>query len=47
LPPAPGTFSITTGWPSASRIGSAMMRAMLSAGPPAGNGAITVIGRDG
>jgi hypothetical protein len=47
LPPAPTTFSITTGWPSAARIGSERMRASASEGPPAGNGAIMVIGREG
>jgi hypothetical protein len=47
LPPAPATFSITIGSPSESRIGSDRMRAMVSEGPPAGNGAIRVIGRVG
>ena len=47
LPPAPATFSTTIGWPSAARIGSAMMRAMVSDGPPAGNGAMMVMGREG
>src|SRR6185369_779620 len=47
LPPAPPTFSITTGWPSVSRIRSAMMRAAESVEPPGGNGTIKVSGRDG
>src|SRR5689334_4426360 len=47
LPPAPPTFSITTGWPSFSRIRSAMMRAAASVDPPGGNGTIRVSGRDG
>src|SRR5437868_13530454 len=47
LPPAPPTFSITIGWPSDSRIFSAMMRAAASVEPPGGNGTISVSGRDG
>ena len=46
-PPAPLTFSMTTGWPSAPRIRSAMTRASVSVGPPAGNGTTIVTGRDG
>ncbi len=47
LPPAPATFSMTTGWPSTERIGSERMRAIVSDGPPAGNGAMMVTGRAG
>src|SRR5437764_191948 len=47
LPPAPPTFSITIGWPSCSRIFSAMMRAAASVDPPGGNGTIRVSGREG
>src|SRR5262245_65151540 len=47
LPPAPPTFSITMGWPSVSRIRSAMMRAAASVDPPGGNGTIKVSGREG
>jgi hypothetical protein len=47
LPPAPDTFSTITGWPRATRIRSLMMRAIASAGPPAGNGTTMVIGRAG
>ena len=34
-------------WPSVARMRSAMMRAIVSVGPPAANGTIMVIGRDG
>ena len=47
LPPAPATFSMITVWPSDVRMRSAMMRATVSAGPPAANGTIIVIWRDG
>jgi hypothetical protein len=47
LPPAPPTFSVTTGWPRLERIRSAMMRAMASVEPPGGNGTTSVICRDG
>src|SRR6185369_12793890 len=47
LPEAPVTFSITTVCPSVFRIFSARMRASTSVGPPAANGTISVIGRDG
>src|SRR5258706_4798159 len=47
LPEAPVTFSITTVCPSVLRICSARMRASTSVGPPAENGTISVIGRDG
>jgi hypothetical protein len=47
LPPAPPTVSMTSGWPSATRIGSAKSRASVSTGPPAGNGTMIVIGRVG
>ena len=35
---APGRFSITTGWPQSSLIFCPVRRAMMSAGPPGGNG---------
>jgi hypothetical protein len=47
LPAPPGTFSTTIGCPSATRIRSDKARAMVSRAPPAGNGTISVIGRDG
>src|SRR5215831_16631203 len=47
VPEAPATFSMMTGWPSGSRMPSATMRPMASAGPPAPNGTTNVIGRDG
>jgi hypothetical protein len=47
VPDAPGTFSITIGWPSATRMRSARIRPIVSSGPPAANGSISVIGRDG
>jgi hypothetical protein len=46
-PPAPLTFSITTGWPRKPRIDSARTRPSVSVGPPAGYGTTIVIGRDG
>jgi hypothetical protein len=47
LPPAPPTFSRITGTPSDARICSVMIRAMVSVGPPGGNGTIMVMGREG
>ncbi len=47
LAPAPVMFSTTTDWPSDVRMRSPRMRASVSVGPPAGNGTIIVIGRDG
>ena len=38
MPPAPGRFSITTGWPKPSAIFCATVRAVKSATPPAPNG---------
>ena len=46
-PPAPPTFSMTIGWPSEVRMRSTKMRPTASVEPPAGNGTISVIGRDG
>src|SRR5215831_3542389 len=40
VPPAPGRFSITTGWPSFSCSDCATMRPMMSAPPPGPNGTI-------
>jgi hypothetical protein len=47
VPPAPATFSTMTCWPSSFDIDCAVTRAIVSVGPPAGNGTITVIGRVG
>ncbi len=47
LAPAPVTFSMMTAWPSVSFMRSPRMRASVSVGPPAGNGTIMVIGREG
>ncbi len=48
LPPAPPPrFSITMLCLSVTLSRSETMRAMASVGPPAGNGTITLIGRDG
>src|SRR5262245_44020964 len=40
-------FSMMTGWPSVTRMRSAITRAPVSSGPPAGNGTTSVIGRVG
>jgi hypothetical protein len=45
--PAPVTFSTTIVSPSDSRMRSLRMRPSVSVGPPAGNGTIIVMGRDG
>jgi hypothetical protein len=47
VPPAPVTFSTTTAWPSEDFIRSLTMRATVSVMPPAANGTIIVIERDG
>src|SRR5882724_6393068 len=47
MPPAPPTFSITICWPRISLMRGVTIRVNTSAGPPAANGTITVIGRDG
>src|SRR5216684_2665369 len=47
LPPAPVTFSTTTVWPRPLVMRSAMMRAMVSVGPPAENGTTMLSGRVG
>ena len=47
LPPAPGLFSMMTGWPSRSDKNWPMMRATTSLGPPAGNEMTHLIGRVG
>ena len=47
LPSAPPTFSIMIGWPSEARIPSVTIRAIVSVGPPAANGTMSVIGRLG
>src|SRR6185312_8456638 len=45
--PAPCLFSTTTGWPSRSPSGAAMMRVMMSVPPPGPAPTITWIGRVG
>jgi hypothetical protein len=45
--PAPGVFSITTGWPSLRDSGSDRMRATTSMTPPAAKGTTTRTGREG
>jgi hypothetical protein len=47
LAPAPVTVSMITGCPSEKRMRSARMRASVSDGPPAGNGTMMVMGREG
>src|SRR5262245_55651130 len=47
VPPAPVVFSTNMDCPSACRMGSLMMRASVSVGPPAANGTTSVIGFDG
>jgi hypothetical protein len=47
LPPAPPTFSMMMGWPRVCCILAAIIRPVISSGPPAENGTMTVIGRDG
>src|SRR5580692_8086637 len=47
VPPAPVTFSMTTGCPSDWPMRSPTTRAITSVGPPAANGTTMVIGRDG
>src|SRR5260370_7281560 len=47
VPPAPVTFSITTGCPSDCPMRSPTTRAITSVAPPAANGTIMVTGRDG
>ena len=44
LPPAPGRFSTTNGWPSVSVSFCAVARARMSVVPPAGNGTTTRTG---
>ena len=44
---APARLSTTTGCPSACESGSAMLRAEMSAAPPAGNGTIILTGLPG
>src|SRR5215471_20047195 len=47
VPPAPAMFSMIICWPRARDMYSLTMRAVTSVPPPAGNGTIIVIGRDG
>src|SRR6185369_207548 len=45
--PAPGRFSTTTCWPTLSVMNLPASRAMVSIGPPGGNGTIILIGLSG
>src|SRR6478672_10394769 len=47
VPPAPTAFSTVTVWPSDFDIGTAIMRATTSVGPPAANGTTSAIGWSG
>src|SRR5450759_3436371 len=47
LPPAPETFSTTTGWPQIWLSLSAMIRAMMSTGPAGGVPRIILTARSG
>src|SRR5688572_16801575 len=47
MPPAPGRFSITTGWPSVSASRCEKLRAAKSAMPPGANATMTRTGFDG
>src|SRR5882762_6451047 len=44
VPPAPGRFSITTGWPTCKETFSDTVRAMMSVPLPGVNGTMTLIG---
>src|SRR5689334_4193019 len=44
LPPAPGLFSTTTLWPHASPSFCAIVRPVVSSGPPGGNGTTSFAG---
>src|SRR5690606_12028348 len=47
LPPAPGLFSTTIGWPRSLASDSPSVRAITSIAPPGGKGTIQVMGRSG
>src|SRR6266702_1680008 len=47
VPPPPGLFSIRTGWPRYFAATSAKRRKWVSVEPPAGQGQIRLIGREG
>src|SRR4051812_22349120 len=47
VPPAPGLFSITIGWPRCFSVALASARIPMSVKPPAGHGTISVTGRVG
>ena len=47
VPVPPGRFSTITGWPRIAPIGSAMMRASVSAVPPGASGTMMRSGRAG
>ena len=47
LPSAPTTFSMVIGWPISPLMRSTTARPTVSMPPPAGNGTIMVMGRDG
>src|ERR671932_30826 len=44
MPPPPGLFSITTGWPRYLAATSANLRRCVSVVPPGGHGQMSVIG---
>jgi hypothetical protein len=46
-PPAPGLYSITTGWPSAASSPGWMARAVKSMPPPGGKPTMSLIGLTG
>jgi hypothetical protein len=47
VPPAPVTFSTMICWPSSFDMGPTIMRAVVSDGPPGGNGDTSVMMRLG
>src|SRR5258708_33678414 len=47
LPPAPGTFSITSGWPGPSAAPSTTMRGTTSEAPPGPKGTTSLTGLAG
>src|SRR6188508_1088994 len=47
MPPPPGLFSITIGWPRWRDAISESLRRCVSVDPPAGHGTMSVTGREG
>src|SRR5262245_37258112 len=47
LPPAPGLFLMTMGWPSSCETRGITVRARVSPPPPGGNGTTTTTGLSG